>query len=117
MDNLGEIIKIARIKKKLSQEKLAQILGVTKGAISSWENNRYAPDGKVLVKLAMKLDIVEQLFPGYIKRNAAMAEKENARLAGLEKRVAALEQKVNNGRLASTANEIQFDMEKSQREP
>lgn len=36
----GEYIKIKRIEKSWSQDQLAEIIGVTRETISSWENNR-----------------------------------------------------------------------------
>jgi transcriptional regulator with XRE-family HTH domain len=65
--DLAKIILNGRIKKKISQEELARILGVSKNSISAWERGNYAPSGETLVHVASVLDIVEDLFPGYIK--------------------------------------------------
>lgn len=40
MTNLGMILKEERVKKGLSQEKLAEMAGVTKRAIIYWENGK-----------------------------------------------------------------------------
>lgn len=40
MTNLGMILKDERVKKGLSQEKLAEMAGVTKRAIIYWENGK-----------------------------------------------------------------------------
>ena len=42
MDTMGDRIRQLRGVKELSQEDLAKKLGLTKGAISAWENNRSA---------------------------------------------------------------------------
>jgi transcriptional regulator with XRE-family HTH domain len=56
MDTMGDRIRQLRGVKGLSQENLAQKLGLTKGAVSAWENNRSAN-----VKLATVLKLCEIL--------------------------------------------------------
>lgn len=41
---IGERIKTARDNAEMSQQKLAEIVGVKQGYISRWENNFYTPD-------------------------------------------------------------------------
>lgn len=55
----GERITKARKNKgkELTQEKLAEILGVSPQAVSSWERDEYLPDTKNLIALADALDV------------------------------------------------------------
>lgn len=53
----GKRIAKARKRQELTQEGLAEKLGVTAQAISSWERDEYLPDTKNLVALADKLDV------------------------------------------------------------
>lgn len=54
---LGEKIESARKKKKLSQAKLAELIGVSRASISLYETGAGNPSYKVLAKLAEELDI------------------------------------------------------------
>jgi len=49
---IGDKIKELRTNKDISQEKLSEHLGVTKNAISSWENNRTEPSSDMIKKIA-----------------------------------------------------------------
>ena len=42
--SIGETIKKLRTAKKLTQEELASLLGITSKAVSQWECNRTSPD-------------------------------------------------------------------------
>ena len=50
-------IKIARIKKKISQKELGSILGVTYQTISRWENGVMLPTTENLIKLSDVLEV------------------------------------------------------------
>lgn len=50
--DLGSKIKELRIEKGMSQKKLARILHVSNGTLSSYENNRYEPPLHLLCKIA-----------------------------------------------------------------
>lgn len=52
-----ERLKLLRIEKKLSQPELAQLVGVSKGMISFWENGINEPTIANLVKLSQILDV------------------------------------------------------------
>ena len=65
--NIGEAIKKGRKRKKLNQKELASMMDVSCGTISHWEQNTRSPQAKDLIKLANMLDIVTDLFPGYMK--------------------------------------------------
>ncbi|WP_372365549.1 helix-turn-helix domain-containing protein [Candidatus Uabimicrobium sp. HlEnr_7] len=64
--NIGKIIREGRINQNISQRQLANEYNVTPAAISAWERNKTSPPAHVLILLAKKLDIVEELF-GYPK--------------------------------------------------
>ena len=42
--DIGSKIKAARLEKKLTQEQVAEILGVSRQTISNWENEKSYPD-------------------------------------------------------------------------
>ena len=55
--SIGEQIRKYRIEAGLTQEKLAEALGVTVGAVSKWENGNNTPDIVMLGILAEKLHL------------------------------------------------------------
>ena len=61
-------IKEIRTKKKLSQQELADIVGVSRNTISSLETGQYEPTAKLAYVLCIALDIkFEELF--YFEKN------------------------------------------------
>jgi len=52
LSNLGARLKKARENKRLTQHQVAQILGVSHGAISGYERNYRDPDSEMLNKMA-----------------------------------------------------------------
>lgn len=54
---IGDIIKTERKLKKLSQEQLAQKIGVTQDSISLWETNKRIPDTPYIIELCKALNI------------------------------------------------------------
>ncbi len=55
--SIGSNIRELREAKGLTQEKLAEKLGVTFQAVSSWERNEYKPETANLLKLADELNV------------------------------------------------------------
>lgn len=53
----GKFIKELRTKKNLTQQELAEKIGITDRAISKWENGRGLPDISLLVPLAKELNV------------------------------------------------------------
>lgn len=53
----GEIIKSTRIKKKLKQYELAELVGISRSYLSDIENNRYIPSGKTLLKIDKEIGL------------------------------------------------------------
>ncbi len=61
---MGEKIRDARKASKLSQEEMAELVGVARGAVSSWENGRKTPGGKNLEKIASALGVSTDYLMG-----------------------------------------------------
>ena len=68
---MNKIIKELRIKAKLSQKELAEMLGVTQGAVSQWETNESRPQTGMLSNLARVLGCtVDDFFQDYEQEGA-----------------------------------------------
>lgn len=52
LEKIGGRIKYLRIKEGMTQAQLSEIIGLSKGNISSLEKNRYEPSAKSLIKLS-----------------------------------------------------------------
>ena len=62
---LSEKIYVLRRKNGLSQKQLAEKIGVSRQAISKWENGIGTPDSSIMLKLCTELDIsVNELLNG-----------------------------------------------------
>ena len=60
---LRNTLKVQRAKKDLTQEQLAQMVGVTRKTINTVEKGKYVPSTYLALKLAKVLDVpVEELF-------------------------------------------------------
>jgi len=57
MTSIGKKIKNARNKKQMTQQELAEILTISRSAISNWEGGRNYPDLDMIVQLSDILDI------------------------------------------------------------
>jgi putative transcriptional regulator len=56
-------LKIQRAKKDLTQEELAELVGVTRKTVNTIENRKYIPSTYLALKLAQTLGVtVEELF-------------------------------------------------------
>jgi len=77
-EKIGKFILSCRRKKSLTQEQLAEKLGVTSKSISRWENGNTMPDYSLLKDLCNELDInVNELLSGErIKENDYMSKAE-----------------------------------------
>lgn len=74
---MGEKIRDARKASKLSQEEMAELVGVARGAVSSWENGKKTPGGKNLEKIASALGVSTDYLMGRgtdTKKEASSAE-------------------------------------------
>ncbi|HEY5668918.1 MAG: helix-turn-helix transcriptional regulator [Anaerolineales bacterium] len=60
---LRNTIRVQRAKKNLTQEQLAELVGVTRKTINTVENGIYIPSTYLALKLSRALDVtVEELF-------------------------------------------------------
>ena len=66
---LGENVKKMRKERGLTQEGLADALGVTNGAVYKWESNQSVPELEMIVKLADLFDVSLDVLLGYEKIN------------------------------------------------
>ena len=53
---IGEQIQAARKDKGMTQEMLAEIMNVSRQAVSHWETNRTMPDAETLIRLSKTLE-------------------------------------------------------------
>lgn len=66
----GEIIRMMRLQKKMTQSALAEKIGVSDKAVSKWERGCGAPDVSILPVLAAELGIdMENLINGEMEEN------------------------------------------------
>ena len=62
---IGAFLKQLRNEKGLSQEKLAEVFGVSSRSVSRWENGRTMPDISIIIELADYYDIdIRELLNG-----------------------------------------------------
>ena len=57
MNKIGHIIKELRMEMDCTQNKLADVLGVTQDSISLWENDKRVPDTQYIVGMAKFFDV------------------------------------------------------------
>ena len=78
---LGERLQILRKQNMLSQEKLAELVGVSRQAVSKWETGLSNPDTENLIKLAEIFNLSIDEFTGrvfvYNEVTGEMSEKIN----------------------------------------
>ena len=67
---IGETIQRLRTKRRLSQEQLAELVGVSRQAVSKWELNAALPDTDKLIPLARALGVsVDELLGNVFEDN------------------------------------------------
>jgi transcriptional regulator with XRE-family HTH domain len=69
MATFGEILRELRDDRKLSQQELAQLIYVTAGTISNYENNRHLPDVDKLILLADHFGVTTDYLLGRSSSN------------------------------------------------
>ena len=57
MMNMGEKIRMHRLRRSMTQERLSQSVGVTAQAVSKWETGKCMPDYSVVEALCGELEI------------------------------------------------------------
>ena len=75
-ENIGKFIAKCRKEKNMTQQELADKIGVTDRAVSHWENGRRLPDYSLIKKLCDILSIsINELFSGEEISNENYKEK------------------------------------------
>lgn len=64
--NIAENIVRLRREKKMTQEQLAEFIGVTKASVSKWETGQSMPDIMILPQLASFFDVTVDALLGYV---------------------------------------------------
>lgn len=76
---IGAFLKELRKEKQLTQEQLAEILGVTNRSISRWENGVNMPDFDLVIEIANYYDVsIEEILDG--ERKNEMIDKETEQM-------------------------------------
>lgn len=74
---IGVLLKELRKEKQLTQEQLAELLGVTNRSVSRWENGVNLPDFDLLMEIARYYDIsIEEILDGERKNRMIDPEME-----------------------------------------
>ena len=55
--DFGKQIKQMRLERKLTQEQMAEQLGVSRQAVSNWENNKNLPDLELIISMSRLFNI------------------------------------------------------------
>ncbi len=85
--NIAENIRQQRKSRSLTQEQLAEALGVTVGAVYKWESGRATPDISLIVEMAAFFETSVDVLLGYeLFRTSAKQAAESLRRARLDKR-------------------------------
>lgn len=76
--DIGSKIKAARIEKKLTQEQVAELLGVSRQTISNWENEKSYPDIISVIALSDLYSVsLDELLKGDQKMTEHLEESTN----------------------------------------
>lgn len=83
-DKIGKFISSSRKNKSLTQEQLAEKLGVSINAVSKWERGLNLPDVSLMEKLCEVLDFtLNELFAGEKLTNEEMVRKSEKNIMSL----------------------------------
>lgn len=96
-EKIGKFISESRKDKKLTQEQLAEKMGVSKNAVSKWERGLNLPDASIMPELCKILDItLNELFSGEKIPDSKYKETaDNNLLSALENSIFTLKDKVD----------------------
>ena len=88
-DKIGKFIASCRKKQKLTQEQLAEKLGITYKAVSKWETGKGLPDASIMMDLCNILEIsVNELLNGELISIENKKEKQEKLLLEMAKELA-----------------------------
>ena len=93
---IGKLISQKRKEKNLTQEQLAEKLGVSNKTISKWETGKCMPDYSIIKDLCEELDItVAELMDGEEKEGKSIRAYDEEHIMDLLKRTQELEKQKN----------------------
>lgn len=96
-EKIGKFIAEFRKKKKMTQQELADKLGITDKAISKWENGRCMPDISILEALTEELGItINELIKGERIKKEKQEEQFNENIKMTLKELEISNKKINN---------------------
>ena len=80
--NFGNTLKMLRTRASLSQEQLAQQLGITKGMVSSYETSMRMPSYQILLKISLVFNVSTDYLLGKTTEDminlSGLSEKQKA---------------------------------------
>ena len=93
---IGKFIAFKRKQKNLTQEQLAEKLGVSNKTISKWETGKCMPDYSIVKSLCQELEVtVAELIDGEISQEQSVRPYDNEQILDLLRRTQELEKKKN----------------------
>lgn len=72
--NIGKIIKELREERGMSQDKLAQMIGVTQDSISLWEKNKRIPNTPYIIALCKIFNVTSDYLLGLENDDGSRSE-------------------------------------------
>lgn len=92
----GKFIAFKRKQKNLTQEQLAEKLGVSNKTISKWETGKCMPDYSIIKSLCQELEVtVAELIDGEISQEQSVRPYDNEQILDLLRRTQELEKQRN----------------------
>ena len=92
----GKFIALKRKQKNLTQEQLAEKLGVSNKTISKWETGKYMPDYSIVKSLCEELEVtVAELMDGEISDEKSVRTYDDEQILDLLRRTQELEKQKN----------------------
>ena len=90
---IGRAIKEGLKRKNMSQKDLAEIMKVSKSSVTYWVKGLSFPPGDKLIKIIRDLDIVNDLFSNYVKKEEQKEEESELRreITSLKKKMELIE--------------------------
>lgn len=89
---IGQFITLKRKEKNLTQEQLAEKLGISNKTISKWENGKCMPDYSIVKPLCHELGItVAELIDGEEKENSNIRVADDQQIIDILERIQRLE--------------------------
>lgn len=89
---IGRFIAMKRKEKNLTQEQLAEKLGISNKTISKWENGKCMPDYSIVKPLCQELGItIAELMDGEVKENNSIRIFDEQQIIDMLERIQRLE--------------------------